>query len=192
MSIVSPVFRVLSVDPGNNMGICVAEIRGDTGTLLIIDAITVVVDKALKFNGDERWNRFTKQELAEFLLDDIISELLHHHSIDAVIYEGAYHAASLNAYESLLFYGRVITKIAKEYDWDILIESKTPSNVKRLNGAKGDSGDKTLMTRAVRANPRIIFPDTIKLDDLTEHAIDAIGIAYCVLHDLVETLPPPV
>lgn len=192
MSPFPPLFRVLSVDPGNDLGICIGEIDGALGTLRVIEVLTVVVDKALKLNDDARWMRFTKQELTEFFLDDVLSELLHRHNVDAVIYEGAYHAASLKAYESLLFYGRIITKIAKEYDWDILIESKTPSNVKRLNGAKGDSGDKTLMTKAIEANPKIILPDTVKLSDLTEHAIDSIGIAYCVLHDLVEAMPPPV
>lgn len=186
----SPSFNLLSIDPGSGFGICISHIDGMTGTMTVIDSISLTIDKAVKLNDDTRWARFTKQELIAFYLDDVLTPLLNEHSIDAVIFEAAFHAVSMVAYESLLFYGRTITSISKAYDWDILIESKTPSNVKKLNAVNGTSGDKDLMTKAVRANPRIIIPDHIVLDDLTEHAVDAIAIGYCVLHDLMEAIPP--
>lgn len=183
-------FTIMAIDPGNNMGICIAEIDGATQTLKVIESITLVIDKALKFNDYTLWQRFTKWELTEFYLDDVLTPLLNHHNVDAVIFESAFHAASIVAYEALLFYGRVIKDVSMEYDYEILIESKTPSNIKKINKVDGRSGDKNLMTDAVRNNPQIILPEHIVLDDLTEHAIDAIAIAYSVVHDMVEALPP--
>ena len=173
------------------MGICIGEIDGRTRTLRVIESITLVIDKAIKVNDYQRYARFTKHELIEEYLAKVLGDLLVHYDIDAVVFEAAYHSVSLIAYESLLFYGRVIRRISSDYDWDLLIESKSPSTVKKVNGVNGKSSDKNLVTEAVRANSNIIIPDSINLDNLTEHAVDAIAIAYSVVYDLAEALPPP-
>ena len=183
-------FRVLSVDPGNNMGICISEIDVSQRTLKVLEVITVVVDKAIRLNDYQRLARYTKRELAEPYLSQVLTELLERYDVDCVVYEAAYNSKSLNAYESLLFYGRVINKVSLQYDWDLLIQSISPSSVKKINGVQGTSSDKDLVTEAVRNNSQIILPDHIDLDELSEHAIDSIAIAYCVLHDLMDSLPP--
>lgn len=183
-------FRVLAVDPGNNMGICVAEIDAVQGTLTVVDVITIVVDKVIRLNDYQRITRYTKRELAEPYVTTVLTELLENNDVDCVVYEAAYNSKSLTAYESLLFYGRVINNASLAYDWDILIQSISPSSVKKMNGVRGNSSDKTLVTEAVRNNPAIVLPSYIDLDELSEHAIDSIAIAYCVLYDLVNSLSP--
>lgn len=186
-----PNFRLVSIDPGNNMGICISEVNVARRTLEVIEVFTLVVDKAIRHNSYERHIRYTKKELVEHYLTNVLDELLNYYDIDAIVYETAYVSRSLAAYESLMFYGRVIKKVGLAYDWDLMIESKTPSNIKSINGILGTSSDKSLVTEAVRNNKSILLPEHVELDELTEHAIDAIAIGYTVVFDLTRSLPTP-
>lgn len=179
-------FTLLSIDPGNNLGLAISVINPLDKTMTVVFSITLISDKAIRYDGNERVLTLSRNERRERYLRPIITQLLEQYNVDAVIYESAFVAKSIVAYDSLKFYGDFIRRCSQDYYWDILLQTVSPSKVKKILGVAGNSGDKDLMTSAVANHPSIIFSDGINVADMTEHAIDAIAIGYVVLHEYIE------
>lgn len=183
-----PKFNVLSIDPGNNMGITISEFDMTNKEMHIIECYTLVVDKVLRTKTFDQLNTFDSKELIREWLEDTLIDLMVEYDVDMVVYEAAYHSKSLNAYESLLFYGRVIKEATRQYDWYVDCTSITPSSVKKNIGVKGNSNDKDLVKKAVLSTESIKFDRRIDCDSLTEHAFDSVAIGYYAFSDLIRAL----
>lgn len=177
------VFNVLSIDPGNNMGVVVSRMDTHQNTMSVLFAKTLVIDKAIRYDNPEMVARLSKDERKAIYLTKYLTGLIRAFNVDAIIYEAGFMARSVNAYKSLIFYGECIRKIALDYDWDMLVQSISPSRVKSLLGVVGTSDDKELMREGIRNHSNITLLNGICLDDLTEHAVDAIAIGHVSLFE---------
>lgn len=183
MTLVKPEFTVLSIDPGNNMGIAISRIYPLQGTMEVLFSTTLVIDKVTRYDNHEIKLRRSNYERREAYLYPVLTQFMREYNVDAVIYESGYNAKSIIAYEALTFYGACIRRCAQDFDWDILIQQVAPSRVKSLIGVVGGSKDKSLIPAAIASKSDIILSEGIVLADLTEHAHDAIAIGYVVLSD---------
>lgn len=188
MKPMTPLIRVLSIDPGSNMGVCISTMNTKSKLMLVQEAFTIRLDKYLACVDEELLSVRKRQDIIHDGVITLLTNLMNHHQVDVVVYEAAYVARSLVAYDSLTMYGRAITKAALAYDWDIKIDTVAPSRVKKVVGAVGNKHDKDLVTQAILRNPNIQLPDYLDKEILTEHAWDAIAIGYCVYDDLMRNL----
>lgn len=187
-----PEFTMLGIDPGGNMGICIARVNPRQQTLTVLEAFTLVMDDCIKVFPEHLHSTLDKRSLIDRYLTRKLTNLLEHYAIDHVVYEAAYNSRSLIAYDSLMFYGGVIRKVVTGFDFDLSVESVAPSKVKSSIGVKGNSGDKDAVRRAVASCNAIELTDGVTLAELTEHAVDAIAIAHYAFKECIQQLPPSI
>lgn len=188
MRFIPPDFNVLAIDPGTNMGITVVTISMADKHMYVKDSFTLTMDEATRANLIHREEVLTRRHSIRDYLQHKLTRLLDRYDIDHVIYEAAYNSRSLVAYDSLVFYGNTISDVCHYYDFDLTYESITPSQVKTNIGVKGNSGDKEAIRNAVARCADIELPQWLHLEDLTEHAVDAIAIAYVAYQQCLRSL----
>lgn len=188
MRFIPPDFNVLAIDPGANMGIAVVTISMADKRMYVKDSFTLTMDEATRANLIHREEVLTRRHSIKDYLQHKLTRLLDRYDIDHVIYEAAYNSRSLVAYDSLVFYGNTISDVCHYYDFDLTYESITPSQVKTNIGVKGNSGDKEAIRKAVVRCADIELPQWLHLEDLTEHAVDAIAIAYVAYQQCLRSL----
>ena len=68
-----------------------------------------------------------------------------------------------------------------EYNPYMKLERIDPSSIKNAVGVKGNSGDKTAMTKAIAAIPELSNCIVGNLATMDNNAVDSIAVAYCSL-----------
>lgn len=183
-----PDFNIMAIDPGANMGITIATISMTDQIMWVVDSFTLVIDDCIGLSYSARNDTYTKRQQVQAYLERRLTQLMNRYDVEHVIYEAAYNRRSLVAYDSLVFYGNTISNICHHYDFDVSYESVAPSRVKTNIGVTGNSGDKGAVRQAVRRHPHIQLPPELLLDDLTEHAVDSIAIAYVAYTQCIKEL----
>lgn len=183
-----PNFYVMSIDPGANLGISISRVDVNNKQMVVVMSTTVYIDKLLRNLPEIEQLVFSRQTLIDKHVGRLLLAYMELFHVDHVIYESAYSSVSITAYTSLLMYGKLIDKVAMQYDPFISVESVAPSAVKRCIGVKGNSGDKTLVRQAVLSHPDIAFDHAVDIDGLSEHAFDSIAMGYYAISTLIDRL----
>lgn len=179
--------RILSVDPGStNMGFSVIE-RTEEGTLRVPFCETFRADREIRRHLDivEFWGELDARiEAAK----EHLVKLIRLYEVDAVAYEDSYAVPNRNSIHSykvaIKLQDRCLAAVMREFPlmefWLV-----TPSMAKKLIGAKGNSGDKTAIPRALVAH-RLLYGQHLNPETFSEHAWDSIGIGVAFFKHYTE------
>ena len=175
--IINPL--LLGVDPSSTtIGYSIVEYNLESRLFSIIEAGSYYVSlsstlQCLLETSDEKYRRFK-------IIKEFLSRKLAEYSITDAYCEDAYYGNSALAYESLLGCIQVVKDAVTECSYTIPVTLVRASSVKVGMGVQGDSGNKLLMFNALKNRESSIIPPYDGfIDELDQHAIDAICIAVC-------------
>lgn len=169
--------RVLSIDPGMNMGI--------TMSVLDYNALVqqILFCGSFKIENEKRGYEETNIGLASNALvntvtiRNLIATMLKEYQPDVVICEAAFLGRFPQAFASLSLCLNAIETAVYEYDYDVGFYTFDPPTVKMAMGVKGNSKDKDEMHHALLSNAYIKTEQDLTL--LDEHAVDSACIGHC-------------
>lgn len=173
--------RVMSVDPGTNaLGLSAHEFNLTHGTMTVLDAYTVNVPRVTNlycsdtlFYHDERVAKLKAIEMS-------ISNYARAWEIENAVSEAPYMGKFPAAYSALVSCINAIRSGCSFYDATIYLQVIDPATVKKQLGVPGNSGDKSLVIKAIEKSD-IIDTSLIDLSKLDEHSIDAIAVGHAYL-----------
>ena len=169
-----PPIRIVAIDPGtNSLGFAVLEVMDNCVEVLYADTLhgaklAAVHTGLLEVHGE----RVTKLYALNHEIAARLCTWMPHH----VVSESPYMGRFPQAYAALIECVGAIRNAVIAYDRQLPLHQLDPATVKQAVGVSGKTGDKTLMTAALkRLHTQIAIMDGT-LDDLDEHAIDAIAV----------------
>lgn len=173
--------RVMSIDPGTNMlGLSVHELNLTHGTMLVLDAHTVNVPRVMNlhcsdtlFYQDERVAKLKAVEYA-------VANYARSWEIERAVSEAPYMGKFPAAYAALVSCINAIRSGCSYYDSTLYLDIIDPATVKKQLGVPGNSGDKSLITRAIE-KLETIDTSLIDLSSLDEHSVDSIAVGHAYL-----------
>lgn len=175
--IINPL--LLGIDPSSTtIGYSVVEYDMDAKLYRIVEASSICVHHSGTFQclletSDEKYRRLK-------IIKEFVSRKLSEYNISDVYCEDAYFKNSTEAYASLLGCIQVVKDAVTECSYTIPVTLVRASSVKVGIGVQGDSGDKLLMLNALKNKEHLIVPPySGYVDELDQHAVDAICIAVC-------------
>lgn len=173
-------YRVVTFDPGANLGVTVSE--GDMGMTYLRPIHTETVDL-------NKWTERFYSEISEiygtrfariYTLRRVVADILRKWQPDFMAHESAFlMARRVSAGIILAEYVLVMRMVAFEYDPMMPIYGFAPFEVKSSVKTAGKlNGNKQLITDAL---PKLVDLDLTNIDLKTtdEHGNDSIAIAYC-------------
>lgn len=173
-------YRVITFDPGANLGVTISE--GDMGMTYLRPIHTETVDL-------NKWSDRLNKELVElygakfariYTLRKIVSEILKKWQPDFMAHENAFlMMRRVSAGIVLAEYVLVMRMVAYEYDPNMPIYGFAPFEIKSSVKTSGKlNGNKQLITDAL---PKLKELDLTNIDlkKTDEHGNDSIAIAYC-------------
>lgn len=171
---------LLGIDPSSTtIGYSILEYDMATGLFYIVEASSFCAPfsstlQCLLETSDEKHRRFR-------IIREFISRKLSEYDISDVYCEDVYFKRRMQtAYASLLGCVQVVKDAVTECSYTIPVTLIPASSVKIGMGVQGDSGDKSLMLNALKNREHLIIPPySGYVDELDQHAIDAICIATC-------------
>lgn len=171
--------RVLSLDPGTRRtGIAIVDLT-DKG-IIVPFAETFNVDKSLRWYQDVL--EFQNETMARSVsITNQVMNLVNHYKPDRVATESPFmgsFAQTFGVLTSLL--GHIDQRMRLEYPI-LAMERYSPTEVKRFMGVKGNSGDKTLMAKALASCP-ISYSQHLQPVSFDEHTVDAICVGLYAHH----------
>jgi Holliday junction resolvasome RuvABC endonuclease subunit len=168
--------RVIAIDPGtNSCGFSILELNLVTWDITVQESITIKANYVLK----------SRKTLADMIGEkdaklsgyaDILKSFLERWEPDCMVIENPYmgkFAATFGALKEQLMVFRLV---AWQFDKRMSVSLIEPSPVKQNMGVSGKSGDKDLMTKALKSRSDVSYSDNVRLIDLDEHSIDSICI----------------
>jgi Holliday junction resolvasome RuvABC endonuclease subunit len=170
---------IVGIDPGSDtMGIGCLKI--DIKTLEIIEstAWTIVASKMVK---DTSWDSVIysyKYARIEQLKKCLISTFNRINPIIIVCESPFYNPRRPNAYGVLVEVLKTVKDSVNEHDRWKPLYLIDPSSIKKSVGASGGA-DKTAMKEKVSKLSELKFIGDTTIEELDEHAIDALATAYC-------------
>lgn len=174
----SGIARILSVDPGTNqMGVAITTLSFP-GRLCTIDYVnTINIDRQHKDHHalDDHGGELTKQ----LVIRDVMLDLIQLYQPHVVVMESPYMGRFAQAFKLLTKCMHTSQLTTYGYDPDLPFVFYDPATIKQHIGVKGTSGDKNLMTEAIRSrmgSEIILDPHLFSL--LDEHSVDAIAVGY--------------
>lgn len=176
---------ILSFDPsGECVGFCIAVVDREHNKMVPVHAGTIYINRHLKEYQsliDLHGLRFARM----LCLRDAVTSLLHAWHPTHVVSEAAFLGRFAAAFGSLTECIVTIKHAVYEYKKTIFVDTIEPSVVKEMLGVPGNSPDKSLVCAALQKNTHVVLSD-IKIDDLDEHAVDAIGIGHAAFLRLLK------
>jgi Holliday junction resolvasome RuvABC endonuclease subunit len=171
---------LLGIDPSSTtIGYSIVEYDMATGLFYIVEASSFCAPfssmlQCLLETSEDKYRRFR-------IIREFISRKLSEYNISDVYCEGAYlKRGRQTAYESLLGCIHVVRDAVTECSYTIPVTIVSASAAKEGMGVPGNSGDKLLMLNALKNKEHLIIPPySGYVDELDQHAIDAVCIAIC-------------
>lgn len=182
MELTSRLLKIVSVDPGNNLGMACLEVDLSTGMITAIDAHTLVIDDVIKTYHEELLEMHGTLLARVFTIGKYLGKYCEKHEPDYSCHETAFSAHGRrnfgNSVESFAKLRESILAIKlamMQHNPEMLIAAINPQTVKyAVVGAQ--SSDKSAVTKAILAKEDLnISFDTQYLD---EHGWDALAIGY--------------
>lgn len=174
-------YRVISIDPGANLGITVSE--GDMGLTYLrpIHTETLDLNKWAKIFYPEILDEFGARFARIYTLRKVLLNVLNKWQPDFMVHENAFMMIRrVTAGIILAEYVLVMKMTAYTYDPAMPIYGFAPFEIKSAVKTGKLSGDKFLVSKAL---PKLEDLDlsNVNLDQMDEHSIDSIAIGYCFL-----------
>ena len=169
------LFNIVSIDPGNNIGISIYTIDSLTYKVHSVKTHTVV----LNIHVDKGPNALTERV---HYLNTFFGELLEYHKPLVIVEEAAFlNNRFPKAVMQLSQYIAALDIAIYNYNRYAKVFKYPPKYVKRYIGAGGNA-DKDDMLKAVKKIPEI--NNNVKVDTITEHEVDALSIGYVFIQEM--------
>lgn len=187
------ILKVVSVDPGNNLGIAFLEVNLDTCQVVARDATTVVLDKVINKYHPELVDTHDTLLARTFTVNQVVNRYCNAWEPDYIAHETAFSAHgrrgfgnSVESFASLRENILAIKLAAMQYDTGLIIVPINPSTVKyAVAGQKSD--DKDQISKALKNLEDLELDcDTRYLD---QHGWDAIAIGYTFIKKQILGVP---
>lgn len=175
------VFRIMGIDPGlNNLGIALFDINYSDKSIARIEAFTLVNDK-LKDETGLDLESHTNRTIKLMKLRNSLLNIVSNNNPYAVACESPFYSSFRpTAYAALVEVIRIIHMTIIEYNANTRFQTVEPLLVKKHIGAGMETG-KLDVKKAVSLKPELMSVLVNDLDNLDEHSIDAIAVAYTFL-----------
>lgn len=170
-------FNIIGIDPGKNTGISIINVNIDNLTINNIETLRIKLDRTEYEYNNEFINNI-------FYLKEHMINLLNTYNPVAIGYETAFLNSKFpNAIGQLSQYTCIIDMVSREYNPFIKIYRYAPMLAKSLfNKTVGGKADKSDMLTALKNN--IELNSFVKLDNITEHEVDAVAMGYITLQKI--------
>ncbi len=171
-------FNIISIDPGNNLGISIYTIDDEDYKIVNIETIFLVLNNYASEDGDG----YDKINSKLKYLKDYMTKVMKDYKPLALGIETSFlNMRFPKAVIQLSQYLAIIESVSKEVYSGIKIFRYSPKYIKSKIDAGGDA-KKDDMTSAVSKIKEIT--SKIKIDKLTEHEIDSLAIGYVMLKEI--------
>ncbi len=176
--------RILSIDPGtNHLGYAISEVY-------LMDPYepmeVIEVDTLQPGNLAKPFTTLIEvhgEKVAKlYALEQAIKRILERFKPDIIVSESPYMGQFPQAYAALVECLKSIRSALIDFDPCKPLNSIDPATIKASVGVSGKSGDKNLMSTAIKKlidEKKLILP--CNLSELDEHSIDAIAVGYAYL-----------
>jgi Holliday junction resolvasome RuvABC endonuclease subunit len=181
-------YKVLSIDPGlNRTGIAVYTVDMELRKAVSLEAFTLVNEK-LK-NGLEFEEEYHPERIFKlYRLKDAFTEVIKKYNPSAVVCESPFYSSFRpSAYASLVEVISHLHDCIINYNHNTLFRTVEPMVVKKTVGATLTS-NKGSVKDALLVIPDVMDVLTVDINNLDEHAIDAMAIGYTFLKNSGENL----
>lgn len=175
-------YRVVSIDPGANLGITVSE--GDMGMTKLkpLHTETVDLNKWATRYCPELVSTYGARFARIYALRQVLSNVLRKWQPDFIAHENAFMMIRrVTAGIILAEYVLVMRMVAYEYDPAMPIYGFAPFEIKAAVKTTKLSGNKALITEALPLLEDLDLTN-VTVKDLDEHSNDSIAIGYCFLY----------
>lgn len=180
----SPVIRLIAIDPGSyHTGVARFDVKPATREILSIRAWSIHVDKLKNDTGlspeltSEKFLRFYK-------LRNELLRIFKRENVMYVAYEGPFmNTLQPSAFGPLVALQTLIQDAMITYNQGVPFFVLQPRQGKKAVGVKGKKG-KGDIKEAIRRYPELmngLAAGHCLLDELDEHAFDAIAVGFCAL-----------
>lgn len=176
--------RVLSIDPGNNMGICMSVLDFNTQIQTVLFVDTFDIDKEKRRYENDAVALGSNAVNRTHTIKNLVEGILHEYQADVVICEAAFLGRFPQAFASLCLCLNALETAVYNYDTDVGFYTFDPPTVKVAMAVDGKSKDKNLMHQALLSNPRI--KSELDLSALDEHSVDSICVGHCYFKLIAE------
>lgn len=176
--------RVLSIDPGNNMGICMSVLDFNTQTQTVLFVNTFDIDKEKRRYENDAVALGSNAVNRTHTIKNLVKGILDEYQADVVICEAAFLGRFPQAFASLVLCLNALETAVYSYDSDVGFYTFDPPTVKVAMEVDGKSKDKNLMHRALLSNTRI--KSELDLTTLDEHSVDSICVGHCYFKLIAE------
>lgn len=182
--------RIIAIDPGSNCcGMSILELNPETLEVEIVRSETVNAKDVI--GHYKHLEELLGARLCRNLgYMDYLSFLLKKWRIDYVVVEGAYAGRFIKAFEALTEQLSCFKIAVRNFDKRMTFLMLEASAIKKNMGVKGNSGDKTLMHKALLADKSFTYCDSLDIHNLDEHAVDSCCVGLYALKLLLEELKP--
>lgn len=176
-------YRLMGIDPGlNHTGVAIFDIEYGTSRILRIEAFTLSNDKLDDRTGLDT-EYIPERTIKLYKLKGAIKWALDMTGPCFVACEAPFYNRFMPmAYGALLEVVSTIHSAVLEWNSNVQFVTIPPLSVKKVVGTKAVKNDtvkgKNLVKLSVQQIPEIMDVLTTPIDGLTEHAIDAIAVAY--------------
>lgn len=173
--------RVMSIDPGtNSLGLSVHELNLTHGTMIVLDAYTVNVPRVTNLYCLD--TLYYQNEMVAKLkaIEYAVANYARAWEVECAVSEAPYMGKFPAAYAALVSCINAIRSGCSIYDSTLYLEIIDPATVKKMLGVPGNSGDKSLITKAIE-NSETIDMSVVDLSTLDEHSVDSIAVGHAYL-----------
>lgn len=169
--------RVVSIDPGMNMGITASVLNFNTEEQHVLFVDTFQIEKEKRGFESEQYSLASNALVNTQTIRKLIGDVLQEYQPDVVICEAAFLGRFPQAFASLCLCLNAIETAVYDYDCDVGFYTFDPPTVKNAMGVSGRSKDKDDMHKALMKNERIKSEQDLSV--LDEHAVDSICVGHC-------------
>lgn len=178
---------IMSFDPGSDtLGIAVSRLCGVMHTLNVEAVYTITASYAIRHTKYYRAISDIHGELPGRLIaiSDAAKDILEEHRPDICCSESPFLGKSIDGYAKLYTVVTLLHTAIIHQDRFIPLTYYTPQRMKSAIGALVKTPTKDGVAPAIRElaedhSSGLVIADHIDLSTLSEHALDAIGVAYC-------------
>ena len=171
-------FNIISIDPGNNLGISIYTIDDEDYKVVSVETIFIILNNY----GSEEGDGYDKINSKLSYLKKFMTEIMNEYKPLALGLETSFlNMRFPKAVIQLSQYLAIIENVSREVYSGIKIFRYSPKAIKSKIEAGGDA-KKDDMTTAVSKIEEL--KGKIKLDKLTEHEIDSLAIGYVMLKEI--------
>lgn len=174
----SNVATIVGIDPGSScLGLAIIEFDLLTNKILRTTAKTFVANRFIIKNDiltELHGERFSRIETHKV---NILAALMSAKPVLIACESPFFNSRMPNAYGALTEVLVAIKSAVFEYDRTKVIRLMDPPNVKKSVGAPGNA-DKIKMKEKVLALQDINYDGDVEIENLDEHSLDAIAVAY--------------